>query len=149
MEPSFWRLPFAAITWRRLAYILTGAILAPVLFIPLLFGAATSVEHARARWIGATPGTAAPRPARYALANLALAIPFGVFFGYLCLLWPYWVSYPVVFWNADLSHGTWGGPTRLGAFAVHTSPALVMLFVGPWLLGWAVRAHAGVVRRFL
>ncbi|GLZ78674.1 hypothetical protein Afil01_34810 [Actinorhabdospora filicis] len=148
MNPSFWRLPFAAITWRRLAHVLTGAVLAPVLLIPLLFGWGVRLELARARWIGAVPGVR-PRPALYGLANLALAVPFGVFFGYLCLLWPYWVSYPVVFWDADLAHGTWGGPTRLGAFAVHTSPALVMLFVGPWLLKQAARAHAAVVRRLL
>ncbi|MEV0644246.1 hypothetical protein AB0I28_03175 [Phytomonospora sp. NPDC050363] len=152
MEPGFWKLPFAAVTWRRWAYVITGALLAPVLVPATLLGLGTGVERARSRWVRDDRPTRRPgwwRGAVYALVNLPLSLALGMFFGYLTTLWFYWVAYPVLFWNADLSVGTWGGPTWIGAVALHMAPAPVMLFVGPWLLRQAARLHTGLVRRLL
>lgn len=152
MEPSFWRLPFTALTCRRWAYVITGGLLAPLLFLPMLAGVGGGIERARSRWVRTDTPVAKPgwgRSARYALANLPLSLVVGAFFGYLSILLPYWISYPVIFWNADLSEGTWGGPTWIGAVSLHMAPAPVMLFVGPWLLRHAVRLHSGLVRRLL
>jgi len=152
MEPSFRRLPFTPVTWRRWAYVITGGLLAPLLLLPMLLGLGAGIERARSRWVRADEPVARSgwgRRAGYALANLPLSLGLGMFFAYLTTLWFYWVSYPVIFWNADLSEGTWGGPTWIGAVSLHVSPAPVMLFVGPWLLRHAARLHSGLVRRLL
>ncbi|MBB6033542.1 hypothetical protein [Phytomonospora endophytica] len=152
MEPGFWRLPFTAVTWRRWAYVITGGLLAPLLLLPMLAGLGAGVERARSRWV--RDDEPLPRPgwrrgALYAVVNLPLSLGLGLFFAYLTTLWFYWVAYPVLFWNADLSEGTWGGPTWIGAVSLHVAPAPIMLFAGPWLLRHAARLHAALVRRVL
>ncbi|WP_173071338.1 hypothetical protein [Phytohabitans houttuyneae] len=150
---AFFRRPFTVRTLRRLAYALLSPFAAVLLFVPLLAGAGGGLERARARLV---PGPPLPPPARpawprsagYALASLPTGLLVGAFFGYLCLLLPYWVSYPVVYWGDDLSEN-WGGPSWLGAAALHFAPAPVMLFVGPWLLKLATSAQVGLARRFL
>jgi hypothetical protein len=150
---TFWRRPFTLRTLRRLAYAILSLPAAVLLFLPMLAGFGAGVERARARLV---PGPPVPRPGRwrwpriagYALVNLPLGVVVGAFFGYLCLLLPYWLSYPVVFWGDDLSDN-WGGPTWLGAAALHFAPAPIMLFVGPWLLKHVTAAQVGLVRRML
>ncbi|MEJ3746295.1 hypothetical protein WEI85_23765 [Actinomycetes bacterium KLBMP 9797] len=149
---TFWRRPFTVRTLRRLAYALLSPFAAVLLFLPMLAGGGASAERARARLLGAP----VPRPARwrwprvagYAVVNLPLGVLVGFFFGYLCLLMLYWLTYPVVFWGDDLSQN-WGGPTWLGAAALHFAPFPVMLFVAPWLLKHITAVQAALVRRLL
>lgn len=86
------------------------------------------------------------RDVLFMIANL----PISLVLLYLCA-WPwvqtvYSLSYPIMQWNTQFGPGAWGGPSWIGAVAVHTLPGFVTLFLGPWLIQGATFVHRRWVR---
>lgn len=58
------------------------------------------------------------------------------------------LAYPVTEWGVDLST-SWGGPTWIGAVALHTGAGVGSLLAAPPVLRLFARGHAALVRRLL
>lgn len=61
----------------------------------------------------------------------------------------YSLSYPIVQRNTTFTADAWGGPSWIGAVAVHTLPGIPMLFLAPWLVYAATWLHGRLVRAML
>lgn len=87
------------------------------------------------------------------VAFMILNLPLSLIVFFLCLYpWvqtAYSLSYPIVQWNTEFSDAAWGGPTWIGAVAVHTLPGIPMLFLAPWLVWAATALHGQWVRATL
>ena len=87
------------------------------------------------------------------LAFVLTNVPLSLLVFFLCCYpWVqtvYSLSYPILQWNTTFSEHAWGGPSWLGAVAVHTLPGIPMLFAAPWLVAVATTAHARWARFLL
>lgn len=61
----------------------------------------------------------------------------------------YSLSYPIVQWNTTFTVDAWGGPSWIGAVAVHTLPGIPMLFLAPWWIYAVTWLHGRFVRLML
>lgn len=89
------------------------------------------------------------RTAAFMLTNLPLSLVTTFLCFYPWLQTVYSLSYPIVQWNTTFTEHAWGGPTWLGAVAVHTLPGIPMLFAAPWIVKAATTVHAAWVRLLL
>lgn len=128
-------------------------------------------ERARVGWMLGTPIPAPPvetvtgnparrwwarcrmastwRTAAFMLTNLPLSLITFFLCFYPWLQTAYSLSYPFVQWNTTFTEHAWGGPSWLGAVAVHTLPGIPMLFAAPWIVRAATTIHAAWVRLLL
>jgi len=153
-----------------LTLVLVGLVCFGVTFT--LTRSAARIERARARWLIGVDVAKPPRfpPPRRGLiqrvrsrlrdrqtwsevAYLLLGGPLGVVSALLvilvCFVIAQAVAYPFNALSPGYTDNAWGGPTYLGAVAIHSGAGLVTVFAGPWLI-WALTAlHGGLVRRLL
>jgi hypothetical protein len=90
------------------------------------------------------------RCASFLLLNLPLsALTFGVVAALVVFLVRA-VTYPFLAWG-DESYYTqaWGGPTYLGAVAVHSGPGVLVLLLGPALIRALTGLHARLARNLV
>lgn len=87
------------------------------------------------------------------LAYMVTNLPLSLLVSFLCLYpWlqtVYSLTYPIVQWHTTFSDQAWGGPSWLGAVAVHTLPGIAMLFAAPWIVRGATTVHLRWVRLLL
>ncbi|BCJ39032.1 hypothetical protein Athai_65350 [Actinocatenispora thailandica] len=111
------------------------------------------LERRRQRLIGST----VPRRRRgllRAVAHLLLSAPLGGIGLGLVVFWVLvsvrnLVLFPFVYsWAVDLST-SWGGPTQLGAVALHMAGGLAAFLLVPYLVGGLATLHAALTRRLL
>lgn len=101
------------------------------------------------RWWARCRSATTWRTLAFMLTNLPLSLVVSFLSLYPWVQTVYSLSYPIVQWNTTFTEHAWGGPTWLGAVAVHTLPGIPMLFAAPWLVKGATSAHALWVRLLL
>lgn len=154
----WWRLPFAADTWRRTLYVVVALPLG-VACVPLavLGGSplAASLQRSLVRRLLALR-IAEPRHRRTderVVAHAALSVPLGVvsflLTAYLWLLVPMNLAFPLRAREPGELADSWGGPTLAGAWAVHAAGGLVFLFLTPWIVKAATSLQGRLARALL
>ncbi|WP_106402344.1 hypothetical protein [Actinocorallia populi] len=133
------KLPFCSTPWRRSLYVLLSA---PLNLISLLDGG-----RLRRRLGGRLLGGEIPARRLRGLPGLPfdLAAALVVLYGWSVV--PMNLAYPLrplIGFDGSLENA-WGGPTLLGAWAVHALGGLVFLFLMPWVVDGLV----AVQRRIL
>lgn len=87
------------------------------------------------------------------VAFIVTNLPLSLVTTFLCIYpWlqtVYSLSYPIVQAHTTFTEHAWGGPTWLGAVAVHTLPGIPMLFAAPWIVRGATGVHAAWARLLL
>jgi hypothetical protein len=76
------------------------------------------------------------------LASLALT-------GYLWLLVPINIAYPLRPGTMDSYQHSWGGPSLAGAWAVHAAFGVAALFLSAWVVQASTRLQARLTRSLL
>lgn len=101
------------------------------------------------RWWARCRSATTWRTLAFMLTNLPLSLVVTFLSLYPWVQTVYSLSYPIVQWNTSFTEHAWGGPSWLGAVAVHTLPGIPMLFAAPWLVRAATTVHALWVRLLL
>lgn len=86
----------------------------------------------------------------YAWLNILL----GTFTSMLVVVWAITLVrniliYPFAEWGHAYPDSSWGGPTWQGAVALHTSSAILSIFLMPWFLSWLVYLQMSAISKFL
>ncbi|HET6708091.1 hypothetical protein [Amycolatopsis sp.] len=108
--------------WKRTIYA--------ALALPACLAGPQARRRLARRWLGAEP-----KPGGFPAAVAAFPIAL--------LIW-YLVGRIATFgffWTEDGAAGSWGGPSLIGAWAVHFFAALGMAVVGMWVLRPLIRAQ--------
>jgi hypothetical protein len=154
----WWAMPFSADTWRRMIYVLL-ALPASLAFLPLsLLGGYRSVawwqKGLTRRFL--SPCTDEPvacdtagRVLAHAVLSLPLNLASAVLTGYLWLLVPINVAYPLRPGTMDSYQRSWGGPSLAGAWAVHAVAGVAVLFLTPWVVRAVTWLQARLTRGLL
>ncbi len=172
---SLLRAPFTTATWRAAAFAGTSVIwLVPLLacvwanraaqvpattlggfasYFVLVILAGPRAERWRAERV---LGVRLPRGAAgvagrlgYALADLPLSLAgAGLVAYWVVVVLRNVVLYPLFGWTS-YPDPAWGGPTPLGAVALHFAAGVAALFVGPWLIGRFVGVQVALIGRLL
>ncbi len=171
----FLRAPFATATWRAAAFAGTSVVwLVPALacvwanrtaqvpaitlggiasYFVLVIVAGPRVERWRAEGILGVRlrrrGAGALGRVAYALANLPLGLAAaGLVVYWLVIVVRNVVLYPLFGWT-PYPDPAWGGPTPLGAVALHFAAGVAALFAGPWLVGRIAGVQVALIDRLL
>lgn len=116
-----------------------GAVLSPPIG-PTVFGGPFK------RWWQRCRSPVTWRTLGFMLTNLPLSAVTCFLCAYPWVQTFYSLSYPIIQWNTTFTEHAWGGPSWLGAVAVHTLPGVPMLFAAPWIVRGATAIHVAWVR---
>jgi Putative sensor len=83
----------------------------------------------------------------FALAPVTALVPAAVV-AFLAVTVAHNLAYPVTEWGVDLNDA-WGGPTWIGAVALHVGAGVAFLALSPPVVRVLARCHAALVRRLL
>jgi len=154
----WWAKPFSAGTWRRTVYVLL-ALPASLAFLPLaLLGGYRAVARWQSalthRWLVPCTGEPAARDTAgrvivHAVLGLPLNLASVVLTGYLWLLVPINVAYPLRPGTMDTYQHSWGGPSLAGAWALHAAGGVAALFLTPWVVQGLTWLQARLTRGLL
>jgi hypothetical protein len=138
-RPPWWRLPFRPDTYRSTVFLLISV---PVGVAAVIDGGAVQRRAAR-RLLRLDAGRSRVR----GLLGVPLDLVALAVIGYCWIGVIVNVLYPLrpVFGLSGDYRGSWGGPTLVGAWAVHAVAGLAF-----WLLvAWLLRGYAGLWRRLV
>lgn len=148
---AVWRAPFRADTWRRTLYALIALPVTIATLVLVVIGRSGLAVRTQRKLTGTLlddrhPRPGAPGPGRIilgALANVPVAAVALVVTGYFWLVVFLNVFFPVraLAGTLDLDQ-SWGGPSLLGAWAVHAAGGVAFAFVTPWVVRGLTWLHA-------
>jgi hypothetical protein len=153
----WWALPFSAGTWRRTLYVLL-ALPVGVACVPLsLLGGSRPAARLQQGLAGRLLGVRLARRQRRRLdgrviGHALLSLPLNALAWALTVaVWAVAVvniAYPLRPDTDDLSNA-WGGPSLAGAWAVHGTAGLGLLFAAPWIVNGVTALQGRLARAML
>jgi hypothetical protein len=150
-------MPFSASTWRRTLYVLL-ALPVGVACLPLsILGGSPVAARMQQGLASRLLGVGLERPRRRRLdgrvvGHTLLSLPLNALSWALTVaIWAVAVgnlAHPLRPDSDDLSYA-WGGPSLVGAWAVHGAAGLALLLVVPWIVNGVTALQGRLVRTML